>query len=323
MIKNSTKIFSASTVIVALIILISFYALESRDKVIIAKINNVKIYKSEVQKKLDILFSIQNYGNKPAKTPKIETLPEDVVKILLKEVYLEKNILKKAKQLKISKLPSIKAKVKESRNQIIRQAYIQKTIKESISQEDLLQKYAKLSDELKGKKEYLIYHIVSKTKKESWQVLRELKRGGYKNFSALAKKYSVDENSANNEGKLGYVLEDNIIPEIYGIIKNLKINYVSKPAKTKFGWHIIKVSEIRDAKPLPFDDVKDHLRSNLEQEAITEINKDITKDLNINILIDLGSDNKKNNEDLIQEDKISKKEPKKIDESKEKSNAQD
>jgi parvulin-like peptidyl-prolyl isomerase len=284
-IKSSTKIFAISTVIVAAVIIAAFFAMQNKDKVIAAKVNNTKIYKSEVQEKLDKIFTAQNFGGKETKSPAIESLPGNVIEILVKEIYLEKAILKKAAELKITKLKSVQEKLKESRTQIIRQAYIEEVAKREVTDEDVLDKYAKLSDDLKGKKEYMVYHIVTKTQKESWIVRAALKRGKYKNFDKVAKQYSIDKSSAENGGKLGYVLEDNIISEVATVIKKLKLNYISKPIKTKFGWHTIKVTEVRDAQPLPFDKVKENIKNGLKQEATNNINEKLTKDIEIDLLI--------------------------------------
>ena len=166
--KTSTKIFAISTIAVAAIIIASFFVMQNKDKVIVAKINNTKIYKSEVQGKLDKIFTAQNFGGKETKSPKIESLPGKVIKILVKEIYLEKAILKKAAELKITKIKSVKDKLEASRNQIIRQSYIEEVAKNEVTSEDVLNKYASLSDDLKGKKEYMVYHIVTKTQKEAW-----------------------------------------------------------------------------------------------------------------------------------------------------------
>lgn len=294
--KTSTKIFAISTIIIAVLISVSFFAMQTKGNKIIAKVNNTKIYTSEVQEKLDKIFSSQNFGGKETKSPRIESLPKEVIKILIKEIYLEKEILNKAKKLNIANLDSVKEQIEDSKNQIIRQAYIEEIAKKEVTKEDVLEKYAKLSDDLKGKKEYLVYHIVTKTKAEAWNAKRALKRGGYKNFDSVAKQYSIDKTSAQKGGELGYVLENNIIEEVAQVIKNLKLNYVSNPVETKFGWHIIKVTEVRDAQALPFDKVKDTIENNLRQEAINKVNSKITDNLDIDILIKLKGDEEEDKE---------------------------
>ncbi|RKY83471.1 hypothetical protein DRQ09_10020, partial [candidate division KSB1 bacterium] len=63
-------------------------------------------------------------------------------------------------------------------------------------------------------------------------------------FSEMALKYSEDPEVKNNRGNLGWVTLDNIqVPEFITVLKNLKEGEVSKPFKTRFGIHIIKLNK--------------------------------------------------------------------------------
>ena len=72
-----------------------------------------------------------------------------------------------------------------------------------------------------------------------------------------------------------------------------------------FGWHLIKVIDVRDATVLPFESVKENLRDQLAQNKINEINSRITKDIKIKILSKEGADSK--NEESSKEE-VSKEE---------------
>ena len=65
-------------------------------------------------------------------------------------------------------------------------------------------------------------------------------------------------------------------------------NEVSKPIQTKFGWHLIKIGDVRDAKALSFELVKDNIRDQLTQDQINKINSQITKDVKVKILAKFG-----------------------------------
>ena len=282
--KNSTKIFSASAIIAVVIVAISFVTIKNKDKVAIAKVNDMVIYQSEIQARIDSIFTIENFGGNEVKSPKAETLPAEIIELLAKEIYLEKELLARAKKSKVTNSKEVKNRIESATSQIIRQAYIDEMVKSEVTEEALLEKYAKLSQELDGKKEYLIFHIVTKEKAD--RAMRALRSGGYKNFDSVAKKYSVDQASSEKGGELGYVLEDNMIKEISDVVKNLKVGSVADPVKTKFGWHIIKLAEIRDAKAMAFDDVKESLKNQLTQDAISKVNADISKEVKVELLID-------------------------------------
>lgn len=289
--KNSTKIFIAVTLLAALIFGVSNYLVNKANEVVIAKVNDQKILKSEIERKLRSVFDSQNLGaqGQEMKVPEIDTLPKEVIEILIKEVYLEKELTKEAKKSKVSEDKEVKYKVADAQDKIVRQAYIDFLIKQEITEQKISDKYVELSNELAGKKEYLVSHIVVKTKEEADKILKDLKskKSSPNKFSELAKKYSIDQESAEKGGELGYILEDNMIKEISDAVANLPKNEISNPVQTKFGWHLIKVSDIRDAKALPFESVKDNIRDQLIQDKINEINSKITKDAKIQLLIEL------------------------------------
>ncbi len=280
--KNFTKVFIAVTIVSAIIFGASSYFLNQSDDLVVAKINGQKIFKSEVEAKLNTVFEGQM---QEVKMPKIEALPKEVLEILVKEIYLDKELAKEATKSKVTKTPEVKAKIEAAKDKILRQTYLDSIIKKEITEQKISDKYAELSNDLVDKKEYLISHIVTKTKEEADKLSRELKTRKGAKFAELAKRHSIDTESAQHGGELGFILEDNMIKEISEVAAKLKPNEISDPTQTKYGWHIVKISEVREAKPLPFESVKGNVYSQLVQEKINEINSRITKDAKIEILI--------------------------------------
>lgn len=103
-------------------------------------------------------------------------------------------------------------------------------------------------------------HILVATEDEANKLLDEIKAG--KDFAELAKQYSTDKASKDNGGDLGYFGKGTMDPEFEKAAFALKQGEVSKPVKTQFGYHIIKVTGERTS--LSFDDVKAYIKSNLE-----------------------------------------------------------
>ncbi|MES2961388.1 MAG: peptidylprolyl isomerase [Pseudomonadota bacterium] len=286
--KNSTKIFIVATTVAAVIFGASAYFFKRGNDVVVAQINDQKVYKSEIERKLRSVFDGQNLEqNQETKIPEVENLPKEVIEILVKEVYLDKELAREAKKSKISDNKEVKDKIADAKDKILRQAYIDSLVKQEITDQKVSDKYAELSNELTGKKEYSISHIVTKTKDDAEKVLKEMQSKKPAKFSDLAKKYSIDQESAEKGGDLGYILEDNMIKEIGDTVESLKKDEVSNPIQTKFGWHIIKISDVRDAKALPFESVKDNIREQLAQDKLNEINSRITKNSKVKILIKL------------------------------------
>lgn len=281
--KNSTKILVVTAVVAALVFALFAVFSGTKNETAIAKINGKEIYKSEIEQKLHSVFDSQDQA---AELPALDSLPPEVIKILAKEIYLERELTKEAKASKAAKSPELKGKIAENENRLIRQAYLDSIIKPEITEEKLSEKYVELSGEINGKKEYRLAHIVLKNEEDAKKIAKELKS---KKFEELAKKHSVDQESAQKGGDLGYIVESNIVPELSAAVTKLKKGETSAPVQTKFGWHLVKVLDIRDAKALPFENIKDTIRAQLIQDKITEINSRITKNAEVEILIELKS----------------------------------
>lgn len=284
--KNSVRIFSAITLLAAVILGASYYLTNEKEKgMIIAKVNGQEIFQSEIEQKLRNIFEGQ--GEEVA-VPAIENLPKEVLDILIKETYLDKELSKLAKQSDVAKDKKVKDLIAAAESKILRQSYIQSVLAKEVTEQKISAKYAEISSNLAGKKEYSVLHIVAKNKEEAEKIRKEItaKRKAIK-FSDAAKKYSLDQESAEQGGDLGFVLEDNMIKEIAEAIVNLKQDEISVPIQTKFGWHLVKFTEVREAQPLSFDAVKKNLREQLEQDKTNEIEAKIMKDAKVKIVIKL------------------------------------
>jgi foldase protein PrsA len=108
-----------------------------------------------------------------------------------------------------------------------------------------------------------VRHILVNSKKLADTLYQQLKSGG--DFAALAKKYSKDPGSAAQGGKLTISRGQTVAP-FDAKAFSLKVNEISQPVKTQYGWHIIQaLSPVRKAKQTPFSKVKDSIRQQLLQ----------------------------------------------------------
>ena len=69
---------------------------------------------------------------------------------------------------------------------------------------------------------------------------QDLKQSKY-TFEQLAQKFSEDPDSANQAGDLGWVRPESLSPNFAKAVQHLKVHVLSRPVRSKFGWHLIKV----------------------------------------------------------------------------------
>ena len=285
--KNNIKITAVVvTAIIALIAILLISKKSSNSTNIVAEINNSKIDRRDVEEKLSNIFQSQNkFSGVKIKTPKLEEVPQEIIKVVAKEVYIDQKLLIKAKKSGIQNKESIKNKIASIKKEILIKGYIDSVIEKEITDQAISETYNELSNDLKGKKEYEFHHIVFKTESEAKKIYNQLRKRPAR-FASYAKKHSLDKNSAKNGGKIGFIIEDGVSQEVTKILKKLKKNKPSKPVKTSYGWHIIKYSNVKDASPLPFEKVKDNIKSQLTQKKINEIKDNIFNDAEIKVLIE-------------------------------------
>ena len=89
-------------------------------------------------------------------------------------------------------------------------------------------------------------------------------------FEDLAKKYSDDKISSANGGDLGYVSRGQLIEELERIAFLMDIGEVSEIIETSYGFHLIKVTDRQEEFIRDFEEVKDTIKSYLENVSKKE-----------------------------------------------------
>ncbi|MGQ0420722.1 peptidylprolyl isomerase PrsA, partial [Bacillus sp. HC-Mk] len=123
----------------------------------------------------------------------------------------------------------------------------EKAIEKTITDKELKENY---------KPEIKASHILVKDEATAKKVKEELGQG--KSFEELAKQYSEDTGSKEKGGDLGYFTAGKMVKEFEDAAYKLKKDEVSEPVKSQFGYHIIKVTDIKEQKP--FDEVKGDIK---------------------------------------------------------------
>ena len=102
---------------------------------------------------------------------------------------------------------------------------------------------------------------VNKAKDKAKKILDEIKTGA--DFGEEAKKFSDDPGSAGKGGDLGFAARGSFIPEFEAAGYGLAIGAVSDPVRSKFGFHIIKLEEIKPAEYEPLAKVKNEIKKDV------------------------------------------------------------
>ncbi|HID93580.1 MAG TPA: hypothetical protein EYP60_05740 [bacterium (Candidatus Stahlbacteria)] len=109
--------------------------------------------------------------------------------------------------------------------------------------------------------EIKVRHILLNTKDEAERVYKEARQA--KDFATLARLRSKDRRTVNKGGDLGWIKWGKMATEFQKVAFSLKIGEISEPVKTTYGYHIIKVEDIRKVERPPFDKEKERIRRTL------------------------------------------------------------
>ncbi|EEK46053.1 peptidylprolyl isomerase PrsA [Bacillus paranthracis] len=143
------------------------------------------------------------------------------------------------------------------KNQIKFKLAMNEAIKKSITEKDVKDHY---------KPEIKASHILVSDENEAKEIKKKLDAGA--SFEELAKQESQDLLSKEKGGDLGYFNSGRMAPEFETAAYKLKVGQISNPVTSPNGYHIIKLTDKKELKP--YDEVKDSIRKNLEEERISD-----------------------------------------------------
>jgi peptidyl-prolyl cis-trans isomerase C len=125
-----------------------------------------------------------------------------------------------------------------------------------------------------GGKEYRARHILVETEEQAKAIIASLKKGG--KFEDIAKKQSKDPGSGANGGDLDWSAPGNYVKEFSDAMVALKKGQTTDaPVKSQFGWHIIRLDDVREAQLPSLEDVKPQIAQQLQQQRLANFQQDM------------------------------------------------
>ena len=156
------------------------------------------------------------------------------------------------------------------RQTVIVQAFLREYIRSHpITDAEMQKEYDQIKSEL-GTREYKARHILVNGEEEAKGLIAELKKGG--NFAELAKKSTQDQGTKEKGGDLDWQSPGSFDKDFSNVmIKLAKGKYTETPVKTRFGFHVIQLDDLRDAKHPPFAEVKSNLSQRVQRTRIEKL----------------------------------------------------
>ena len=166
-------------------------------------------------------------------------------------------IAQEANKEGLDKDPGIAALLELARLNVLQQAVSDHYLKDKKPSEQETRAEYETQVGLLPHQEYHVNHILVATEGFARKLIAELEKGA--NFTDVAKRESMDP-SKTNGGDIGWLTPDRIMkPFADAMVALKKGEYTHKPVQTQYGWHIIRVDDIRDVTPPTYDQVHQRL----------------------------------------------------------------
>jgi len=227
-----------------------------------AMVNGVSI----PQARIDLRVKMAAAQGQPDSTELRKKIREDMINL---EVLVQE-----AKKAGLDKDPEVVLQTELNRMSLLGGAYVQDYAKKHpIGEEQLKQEYDNLKASL-GDNEYNVSHILVATEEEAKTIISQLNKKG--KFDKIAKEKSKDAGSAEKGGSLGWAVPTNFVPPFASaMVKLKKGEYTKEAVQSQFGWHVIKMDDVRNLKMPSYEELKPQIQQRLQQQMIQDLIADL------------------------------------------------
>lgn len=224
-------------------------------------------------------------NGKPVPSSRVEALKQQVersgrpvtpeILAQIKEELIAREIfMQEARKRGLETSEDYKAQIELARQSLlIRELFASFQKKNPVTDAEIKAEYDKFVA-ANGGKEYRARHILVEKEDEAKSLIADIKKGA--KFEDLAKKASKDPGSGANGGDLDWANAASYVPEFSNaMIKLEKGQMTDAPVKSQFGFHIIRVDDVREAQLPKLDEVKPQITQQLTQSKLAKYQDDL------------------------------------------------
>lgn len=216
--------------------------------------------------RMDVLAQQLAAAGRPVTPEMQEQLREEVI---AREVFMQE-----ARKQGLDATDDYKNQLELARQAIlIRQLFENHRKSHEVSDADVQAEYDKFAAANSGS-EYKARHILVDTEDQAKKILADLKKG--QKFEDIAKKQSKDPGSGANGGDLDWAAPGSYVPEFSEAMTQLKKGETTPaPVKSQFGYHVIRVDDVRQAQLPKLEEVKPQIAQQLQQQRLMQYQEEL------------------------------------------------
>jgi peptidyl-prolyl cis-trans isomerase C len=189
--------------------------------------------------------------------------------IIAREVFMQE-----ASRLGLDASEDFKVQMELTRQTIlIRELFAVYQKNNPVTEADIQAEYDKFAAANSGK-EYRARHILVEKEDQAKAIIASIKKGA--KFEDIAKKQSKDPGSGANGGDLDWAAAGSYVKEFSdAMVKLAKGKVTEAPVKSQFGYHVIRLDDVREAQLPKLDDVKPQIAQQLGQQKLMKYQEDL------------------------------------------------
>jgi peptidyl-prolyl cis-trans isomerase C len=193
---------------------------------------------------------------------------------LKEEVIMREIFMQEAVRQGVANTPGFKTQMELARQTLmIRALFAEWQKKNPVTDAETKAEYDRLVGAL-GSKEYRARHILVDTEEEAKAIIAAIKGGA--RFEDQAREKSKDPGSGANGGDLDWATPSSYVSEFSdAMVKLEKGQMTEAPVKSQFGWHVIRLDDVRDADLPGYDEVKDQIAQQMQQQKLVEYQRSL------------------------------------------------
>jgi peptidyl-prolyl cis-trans isomerase C len=230
---------------------------------VVATVNGQPVRLSELEVAQQSLP--QQYRNMPLQA---------VFPALLDRIIDSKLVVQEGKKNKVTDDPAFKKRMAFVEDQVLQDFWIQREIARQVTAEKLQKRYEERLKQMPAEEEVHARHILVSTEDEAKALIADIKKGAA--FDKLAKEKSTDKASGAEGGDLGWFKKSDMVKEFADAAFNLKKDELTEtPVKTQFGYHIIRLDDVREREFPPLEQVKPQITQQLQQQKMAQFQQEL------------------------------------------------
>ena len=216
--------------------------------------------------RLDVLAQQLASAGRPV-TP--EMAPQLREEVIAREIFMQE-----AQKQGLEATDDYKSQLELARQAILIRTLFENYRKQSpVTDADVQAEYDKFVA-ANGGKEFKARHILVETEDQAKKIIADLNKGA--KFEDLAKKLSKDPGSGANGGDLDWAAPASFVPEFSEAMMKLNNGQTTAvPVKSQFGYHVIRVDDIRQAQLPKVEEVKPQITQQLQQQRLQKYQEDL------------------------------------------------